>query len=297
VRAAHRVLARIVAPRPLIRIGASTKLGGDQPIHYSGDGGKTWSQSNLPSVTGDVRQGDPAIDWTSDGTAWSLTLGISANLVGRCFKSTGGGATWTFDSTFSGTQTSVDKESLWIDHSPTSPHRDNMYAIWHTSAPCFVATRNGPGGTWSAPIQVSGSETTGSADGGDIKTNTFGDAFAFWPDTGGNNLFVAKSTDGGASFGTPVQIASTIGAFQIGVPAQDERLVLIYISGGAYRDATNNLSMPPGPIWPAAPAATPQGTSRAPTPPPPARAGSGSPDLPTAAPHGRRPGRLTTKLP
>jgi len=78
-------------------ICASTKLGGNQPIHYSGDGGKTWSQSSLPSVTGDVRQGDPAIDWTSDGTAWSLTIGISTNLVIRCFKSTDGGKTWAFD--------------------------------------------------------------------------------------------------------------------------------------------------------------------------------------------------------
>ena len=222
-------------------ICASTKLGGNQPIHYSSDGGHTWLQSSLPSVSGDVRQGDPAIDWTSDGTAWSLTIGISANLVIRCFKSTDGGATWTFDSTITTTQTSMDKESLWVDHSPTSPYRDNLYVVWHNGTPCFVAARNGPGGTWSAPIQVSGTETTGSSDGGDIKTNTFGDVFAFWPDTGGNNLFVAKSTDGGASFGAPVQIASTIGAFQIGVPAQDDRRVLIYVSGGAYRDATNNL--------------------------------------------------------
>ena len=222
-------------------ICASTKLGGNQPIHYSGDGGKTWSQSSLPSVTGDVRQGDPAIDWTSDGTAWSLTIGISTNLVIRCFKSTDGGKTWAFDSTITNTQTAMDKESLWIDHSPGSPHHDNMYAVWHNGTPCFVSTRKGPGGTWLTPVQVSGNETTGSSDGGDIKTNGFGDVFAFWPDTGGSRLFVAKSTDGGASFGSPVQVASTFGSFQIGVPAQDGRRVLIYVSGGAYRTATENL--------------------------------------------------------
>ena len=38
-----------------------------------------------------------------------------------------------------------------------------------------------------------------------------------------------------------MQIATTIGAYQIGVPAQDERGVLIYVSGGAYRDTSNNL--------------------------------------------------------
>ena len=44
-------------------ICASTKLGGNQPMSFSTDGGATWSQSSLPGVTGDVRQGDPTIDW------------------------------------------------------------------------------------------------------------------------------------------------------------------------------------------------------------------------------------------
>ena len=59
-------------------IAASTKLGGTQPMHFSKDGGHTWSQSSLPPFGApDVRQGDPTIDWTSDGTAWSITIGIS----------------------------------------------------------------------------------------------------------------------------------------------------------------------------------------------------------------------------
>ena len=57
---------------------------------------------------------------------------------------------------------------------------------------------------------------------------THGDLFAFWPDTGSQNLFVAKPTDGGTTFGPLVTIGSTIGAYQIGVPAQDNRRVLIY---------------------------------------------------------------------
>src|SRR5579862_222514 len=226
-------------------IAASTHLGATQPMHFSGDGGATWSQSNLPAVasTADVRQGDPAVDWTSDGTAWSLTLGISATLafVMRCFKSTDAGATWTFESTLPGGQTAMDKEAFWIDHHPASPHRDNMYALWHNGAPCFVAVRTGPSGSWSAPLQISGSETTGTAIGCDIKTNANGDVFAFWPDTGSRKLFVAKSTDGGTTFGTPVEIATTVGAFNLALPAQDNRDVLIYVSGGAYRTATENL--------------------------------------------------------
>jgi hypothetical protein len=224
-------------------ICASTKLGGTQPMHSSIDGGTTWTQSSLPGFTGDARQGDPTIDWTSDGTAWTVTIGIDAasNLRLRTYKSIDQGATWTFDSTISSTQSAMDKQALWIDHSAASPHQDNMYLIWHNGSPCFVARRAGPGGTWQTPLQISGSETTGTAIGADIKTNTAGDVFAFWHDTGSRNMFVAKSTDGGVSFGSPVTITTTTGAFQVGVPAQNNRLVLIYASGGAFRTATKDM--------------------------------------------------------
>ena len=224
-------------------ICASTKLGGNQPMHYSADGGATWLQSSLPGFAGDARQGDPTIDWTSDGTAWSVTIGISPTLVLvlRAYRSADGGITWTFDSTITGTQTAMDKQAFWVDHNPSSPFKDNMYLIWHNGAPCFVSVRLGPGGAWSAPLQISGGETTGTAIGSDIKTNSHGDVFAFWPDTGSQHLFVAKSTDGGSTFGAPVAIATTIGAFNLGVPAQDGRRVLIYLSGGAYRTAAENL--------------------------------------------------------
>lgn len=231
-------------------ICASTKLGGNQPMSYSTDGGGSWNQSGLPSVSGtnDVRQGDPSIDWTSDGAAWSVTIGIDATttiLVLRSFKSADQGKTWTFDSTVTAAQTSMDKEALWVDHSAASPHKDNMYLIWHNNNPCFVSVRKGPTDTWSAPKQISGGETTGTAIGGDIKTNDKGDVFAFWPDTISQNLFMAKSTDGGNSFGTPVSIARTAAAFTIGVPAQGaqsgNRRCLIYLSGGAYSTASQDF--------------------------------------------------------
>src|SRR5690242_19296784 len=62
---------------------------------YSTDGGKTWLQSSLPTVSGDNRQGDPAVDWTSDGTAWALAVGIgtTGNVI-RAFKSADAGKTW-----------------------------------------------------------------------------------------------------------------------------------------------------------------------------------------------------------
>ena len=174
--------------------------------YYSPDGGATWTQSTLPSAGTDPsggtddRQSDPAVGWTSDGTAWALAIGIddpNVTLTVRSFRSKDG-KNWTYDSAVSASTSVTDKPSLWVDR--WSHYKDNMYAIWHQVAVAHVSVRNGPSGTWGTPLAVSGSETTSNADGGDIKTNAYGDVFAFWPDAGGQTLRVAKSTDGGLSF-------------------------------------------------------------------------------------------------
>jgi hypothetical protein len=223
---------------------------GTLAVFYSSDGGGTWSQSSLPTVAGDNFQGDPALDWTSDGNAWALCVGIGNATLGnivRSFKSTDGGATWSHDSIVSGgTQNNVDKPVLWVDHAPTSTHRDTMYALWWNNGPTYISTRAGTAGTWSAPLQISGAETTGGSDGGDIKTNTFGDAYAFWPSENESTINVAKSTDGGQTFSAATKIADTFGSFLFGIPAQDSRRVLLYVSGGAWRSATEDMAFA---IW------------------------------------------------
>src|SRR5260370_16170353 len=115
-----------------------------QAQFYSSDGGATWGQTSLPVFPGDDSQTDPAVDWTSDGTAWAIAIGIvvrpPSNYL-RSFKSLDGGASWAFDATISGLdQTALDKEMMWVDHSPTSPFRDNIYVIWWNNQPAF-ATR------------------------------------------------------------------------------------------------------------------------------------------------------------
>jgi hypothetical protein len=226
-------------------IGASNNISssGRQAMFFSSNGGASWGQTLLPLVTGDAFMSDPTVDWTSDGTAWSTTIGINSAgtvLTMRAYKSTDGGATWTFDATFSGGLTNNDKQMMWVDHSATSPFKDNIYVIWHPGAQAEVARRTGPGGSWQTPIRVSGAETTGTAIGDDIKTNSFGDVFGFFPDSGSRRLNVVKSTNGGASFGTPVRIATGFGSFQYAIPADASRQPLIYISGGAYRTSTKN---------------------------------------------------------
>jgi hypothetical protein len=227
---------------PLKIVAASNNISasGQQAQLYSSDGGATWGQSFLPLTSTDAFHSDPAVDWTSDGTAWSTTIGIKGNtLKMRAYKSTNGGQTWTFDNTFSGTQKNTDKELMWVDHSATSAFKDYVYACWHNGNPAFANRRNGPAGSWLAtPVQVSSTESTGTAIGCDVKTNSAGDAFVFWPTTGNSRIVVAKSVNGGTSWPTRTVIATTFDSYDIGIPAMASRRALIYVAGGAYKTAT-----------------------------------------------------------
>ena len=214
-----------------------------QAIYYSTNGGTSWSQTTLPTTGSDTSQPDPTVDWTSDGRAWAATIGInSGSLRFRNYYSTDNGATWTFEATASGAQTGADKELMWADHSASSPYQNQIYGIWHDADPAYMNRRTaGASGTWlAAPIQVSGAESNGACIGGDVKTNSAGDVFGGWPSTGNSKLFVIKSTNGGASFGTPVRIATTFGSYNIGIPSFNNLRALIYVSLGAYRTALKN---------------------------------------------------------
>ncbi len=230
-------------PTKIIAASNNISASGMQAMFFSTNSGATWGQTSLPLITGDAFHSDPTVEWTSDGTAWSTTIGINSAgtvLHMRSYKSTNNGATWTFDNTFSGSQTSTDKQFIWADHSTASSFKNNLYAIWHNGRPVYMNRRTGPTGAWQTPIQVSGSETTGTGIGADVKTNSAGDLFGFWPDTGSQGIYVVKSTNGGVSYGAATRIATTFGSFQISVPAMASRIPLIYTSASAYKSGTTN---------------------------------------------------------
>ena len=67
-------------------IGASNDLvAATMPQFVSTDGGASWTTSSLPAQPGDQFQSDPEVDWASDGTAWSLALGVDAALNIRLY--------------------------------------------------------------------------------------------------------------------------------------------------------------------------------------------------------------------
>jgi hypothetical protein len=237
-------------PNFIIAASNNIQMSGRLGVYSSTDGGATWNQTlNSPLRPGDLLQGDPTVEWTSDGTAWITAMGITsffplqANML--LHKSTDNGATWTQDSGFSGTQTATDKQMSWVDLSLVSPYRDNMYVIWHNGSPVFVNRR--VGGTWQTPIQVSGTETTGTGLGSDVRTNSAGEIFGLWPDTGSRHIYLIKSIDGGTSYSSPVQVATTNGSFTIGIPAMNSRRAAVIVTAGAYKTACQSYVFA---VWP-----------------------------------------------
>lgn len=244
-------------PTKIISASNNIRGSGIQAQYYSTDGGISWGTTTLGSLFRDSVDGDdehhsdPTVDWTSDSRAWSATLGIRGHnvirLKGRSYVSTDFGATWQQDATWSGEQTQVDKEMMWVDRSATkvdgspNPYFDNIYLVWSNGSPAFMNRRVASSGRWGVPIQVSGAEPVGRAVGSDVKTNADGEVFGFWPATGSRKIFAVKSTDGGESYGAPVPVATTYGAYSIGIPCMSLRTALIYVSGGAYKTARKNL--------------------------------------------------------
>lgn len=232
---------------PDLVVAASNDLvAATMPQYVSTDGGATWTTSSLPAQPGDIFQGDPEVDWSSDATIWSLALGLDGafNLRLYAFSSPDNGATWNFDATVSAAQLAADREIIWVDHSATSPFKDQVYAVWHNGTPVFFSRRTpGAGGTWSAPNQLSGAETTVVGIGADVRTNANGDVFVFWPDADGSgNIVFVKSVDGGNIFTAPVVIANTFATTRrLAIPAASSRSLRVYISAGAYRTATKDM--------------------------------------------------------
>ncbi len=245
---------RINPSQPQQIIAAANSINsGLQAQLYSTDGGSTWGQTSLPlqSQLGDAKQADPLVEWTADGEAWAATLGINATGTAvqiEGFRSLDSGASWSFNGLISGSQTAADKPILWVDHSTNvaDPYKDALYAVWsyfnsQFTAQIYVNRRAGPAGTWSTPLLLSGAETSATGTGSDIKTNAYGEVFAFWHDSGTRNIYFVKSTNSGLSYSSPVALVQTIGQQKIIIPAFSYRWPLIYVSAAAYRTATKNL--------------------------------------------------------
>lgn len=215
------------------KIIAGSNGSSGQAQNYSLDGGATWlSGGYLPNTCC-----DPAMEWSADGTiayAATLTSGAGSGFRAGIYRSTNDGQTWTGRVDVS--TGSSDKEFIHVDKSPSSPYLENVYLTWHQSNTMFFSRSLNKGVTWSAPISF---PTAAKGIGSDITTDNAGNIYYIWPSSGTTtkNVYMVKSTDGGATFAAPVIVQPLFDVYDFPIPSMETRNAFIYIAADTDRSA------------------------------------------------------------
>ena len=221
----QRVVAGTMGPQQQVR------------MHFSIDGGASWSQVELPLGNTCCH---PAVAWSSDGRfAYAAALARCATF--RCellfYRSGDGGASWSDlerDTPGNPRRTvsfSADREALHVDPSPASPYRDRIYLAYHSANVMQLARSANFGSGWSAVSLSPAAEELGM--GGDVATNRAGAVYYAWPAYNSRTIRMRKSTDGGATFSASTVVAATQAAFSFAIPAQPARRVRMAVAAAA----------------------------------------------------------------
>jgi hypothetical protein len=212
----------------------------------SNDGGETFTDLGMvpPFVSSPAQfnNGDPALVADRAGNFYTAHLGSVAtptvrptgfgNAIG-IHKSTDGGQTWgpAVYPTTPGVKvgSTQDKEFLAVDTSGGA-FNGNVYVSWTSfggttppggspNPPIFFSRSTDGGGTFSVPIQIS--PFAHSNQGSEPAVGPNGEVYVAWfrisgPSPGpglpplGRAIMVAKSTNGGATFGLPVEVTPVV---------------------------------------------------------------------------------------
>jgi hypothetical protein len=218
-------------------IAGSNGPGSGQKMHYSTDGGSTWTETLLPLGSTCC---DPAVDWSSDGTyAYATTLGSCTFSCGIwVYRSDDGGQTWTgLENVTPGDPRreigNGDKEFIHVDQSSTSAFKDNVYVTWHQGNVLKVAVSSNNGNTFQTFTHPSDSANLGI--GSDVTTDDAGNVYHFWPAFNSRTIRLAKSTNGGLTYSAPQVIASTEGSFIFPLPSIETREAFLYVAADVDR--------------------------------------------------------------
>jgi hypothetical protein len=211
--------------------------------YFSNDGGHTWCCTStdpqhlgtlIPGVehlTGGPYDagGDPAVAFDSSGNVFYAGLGFNRTsapntvTVSRGTFDGAGQLSWsapTFINQTTSPATLNDKEWIAVDRNSASPFRDRIYVTWtrflfnahngaYTQSPIFFASSSDGGRTFTTPKAISGNVLY--SQGSRPVVGPDGSLYVFWDGatrlSTSDSTWVVKSTDGGATWGKPVQIA------------------------------------------------------------------------------------------
>ncbi len=201
-------------------------------ISYSGDGGVTWNDNQIGPIWG--IEGDPSADADLSGNVFVGFMSYRPNFFtdtnGIYVAVSGdGGMTWptitAVDLHTNSPQSPghfTDKPYLCVDNYPSSPFKDYVYIAWQRDNPngvnadVYFAASYNAGTTFTTPQKISDlPSNVGQCVGQVPKAAPNGDVFVTWADYGLQGhcrayLYIDKSSDSGATWGTDVLIDSFI---------------------------------------------------------------------------------------
>ena len=189
----------------------------------SGDSGATWTSGCLPSVTvfstpaGTYdRVSDPAVAYDPKHGVWlisSLGLSGSSSVKGAAIltsRSTDGGLTWSSPVVTAAATGSNDYDKNWIvcDTWAASPYYGNCYTQWDNYGAgnrLLMSTSTDGGLSWGTPTQTA----NGAAGlGGQPVVQPSGTVIVPSANAYETAIIAFRSTNGGATWSSPVTIAS-----------------------------------------------------------------------------------------
>jgi BNR repeat-like domain len=211
--------------------------------YFSNDGGQTWcctatDPAHLGTLIPGVTRlaggqydagGDPAVAFDSKGHVFYAGLGFNRTSAPNTVEVsegtfTGGNLSWgapTFINQTTSPSTLNDKEWVAVDSHNGSPYQDRIYVTWtrflfnasngnYVQSPiAFVSSSDG-GKTFTAPKLISGNVLY--SQGSRPVVGPDGTLYVFWSGSTRlaslNSTYMAKSSDGGATWSKPVAIAA-----------------------------------------------------------------------------------------
>jgi hypothetical protein len=203
----------------ILLAGSNSFKEGSMRVYASDDGGSTWTQSFLYSAPASYLTtcaSDPGVAIDGEGRQYFSFVRTTPCRTGhpKLFVASRPGPTaaWSAPVLVNPLRTSIgdDKPAIAVDSSPSSPHRNRVYAVWsrlsHNGVFSIVLSSSDNGGKWTRIVKVNrtGSEETYAS----VAVARNGTVYVAWDDATGYRLEIARSTDGGANFEPERQIAA-----------------------------------------------------------------------------------------
>jgi hypothetical protein len=249
--------------------------------YESADNGVTWTESAVPMTWRNTTFGitfDPAIAVDANDNAYYVLGGAPLsgnypNSIAVSKRIAPGVWSTPVPVTFNRNRYFDDKYWIAVDRSATSAHQGRIYVVWDRNTSTnqiLYVSYSDDGVTWSAPTKIDdGTSNFERVIGAYVTVGPDGTVYVSWHNYAQNRIYIDRSTDGGVTWGTDAQVATTNTGFGMDIgcnggrkqsPAHhliagpDGTLHIVYannIAGGGYDilyKTTANYQSWPAPV-------------------------------------------------